>query len=281
MTSKKRLRAFLAACIAAIMVIALCGCEDLGIYEDVNDYYAAFGDIILIEGNEKKQTSHSVKDKFYNDESREDFLEGNDGAYTGVDSDNYIYMAIPVERDLNMDTFALYMNAYSDVSVYMSLFITNKVPENPKCMSDILFDENGNPILDVNGNLVNNSEPVLDEDGNPKLDENGNPIMQDVVYDDPYQSTCIADTVIRLSNGEWNSFMVDAFMVNGKSRSSIEIEKGQYILIQFRNNNGIRAYNHELQALVDEKTGRKLDSADFTMTNLLVRAIEEEPENEG
>ena len=49
----------LALCITAILVIALCGCEDLGEFADVEEYYSSFGDIVVINGitNEKEEYS--------------------------------------------------------------------------------------------------------------------------------------------------------------------------------------------------------------------------------
>lgn len=39
MTSKRIIASVLALCITAILVIAVCGCEDLGTYEDTTEYY--------------------------------------------------------------------------------------------------------------------------------------------------------------------------------------------------------------------------------------------------
>ena len=54
---------------------------------------------------------------------------------------------------------------------------------------------------------------------------------------------------------------------------SIEIQKGQYILLQIRNNSGVRIFDEEKQAFVDPQTGLELSRVQLTMTNLLIRAL--------
>lgn len=271
MTSKKGLRSLVAACTVAGLMLATCGCEDLGAYEDVNEYYSSFGNVTLIKGD-KSDSDYSISDYFYNEGSREDFLEDKDGAYSGVPISDYVYMAIPVETGMQMDTLALYM--YSDLTqtIQMSMFIVDKLPENPKCLDDIVLDENGDPVLDENGNLVGKTEQETDDEGNP---------IEEVVFDDPDPATRIADFGIRLNGGKWDSFLVDKFSVGGKSNSSVWVDEGQYILIQFRNNSGIRIYDGDTQSIIDEIIGVPLERAEFTMTNLLVRALELKAETQG
>ena len=54
-------------CILAIPAIALCGCDDLGEYVDVEEYYACFGEVVLIDGITEKSSPHLIKDDFYNE----------------------------------------------------------------------------------------------------------------------------------------------------------------------------------------------------------------------
>ena len=87
---KSIIKASFVLCITAILAIALCGCEDLGAYEDTEEYYASFGDIVLIDGTSRERSNYSVEDYFYNEESREAFLAGEDGAYKGVEHSDYV-----------------------------------------------------------------------------------------------------------------------------------------------------------------------------------------------
>ena len=248
-------KAFVALCMAAIILIAACGCEDLGAYENTEEYYSSFGDIVLIDGTTKNKTEYSVETYFYNKESREDFLRGEDGAYKGVEYAEYVYMAIPFESSIDMDTLALFIQSKADVTVYISVFISDKIPTNWKAVADNQMNQDGSEIVLAEGaeNESQNTEKV---------------------YDDPDPQTSIGEVAVHLKNGKWNSFVLDVFKIGGKTQNSIQINDGQYILLQIRNNSGVRVFNEEKQAYVDGLTGIELPSTEITMTNLLIRALD-------
>lgn len=248
-------KAFVALCMAAIILIAACGCEDLGAYENTEEYYSSFGDIVLIDGTTKNKTEYSVETYFYNKESREDFLKGEDGAYKGVEYAEYVYVAIPFESSIDMDTLALFIQSKADVTVYISVFISDKIPTNWKAVADNVINQDGSNIVLAEGaeNESQNTEKV---------------------YDDPDSETRIGEVSVHLKNGKWNSFVLDVFKIGGKTQNSIQINDGQYILLQIRNNSGVRVFNEEKQAYVDAITGIELPSAEITMTNLLIRALD-------
>ena len=248
-------KAFVALCMAAIILIAACGCEDLGAYENTEEYYSSFGDIVLIDGTTKNKTEYSVETYFYNKESREDFLRGEDGAYKGVEYAEYVYMAIPFESSIDMDTLALFIQSKADVTVYISVFISDKIPTNWKAVADNQMNQDGSEIVLAEGaeNESQNTEKV---------------------YDDPDPQTSIGEVAVHLKNGKWNSFVLDVFKMDGKTQKSIQINDGQYILLQIRNNSGVRVFNEEKKAYVDQLTGIELPSAEITMTNLLIRALD-------
>ena len=248
-------KAFVALCMAAIILIAACGCEDLGAYENTEEYYSSFGDIVLIDGTTKNKTEYSVETYFYNKESREDFLRGEDGAYKGVEYAEYVYMAIPFESSIDMDTLALFIQSKADVTVYISVFISDKIPTNWKAVADNVINQDGSNIVLAEGaeNESQNTEKV---------------------YDDPDPQTSIGEVAVHLKNGKWNSFVLDVFKMDGKTQKSIQINDGQYILLQIRNNSGVRVFNEEKKAYVDQLTGIELPSAEITMTNLLIRALD-------
>lgn len=255
MRFKSIFKAFVAICMAAIILIAACGCEDLGAYENTEEYYSSFGDIVLIDGTTKNRTEYSVETYFYNKESREDFLRGEDGAYKGVEYAEYVYMAIPFESSIDMDTLALFIQSKADVTVYISVFISDKIPTNWKAVADNVINQDGSNIVLAEGaeNESQNTEKV---------------------YDDPDSETRIGEVSVHLKNGKWNSFVLDVFKIGGKTQNSIQINDGQYILLQIRNNSGVRVFNEEKQAYVDAITGIELPSAEITMTNLLIRALD-------
>ena len=255
MTFKSIVKASLALCIAAILVVAACGCEDLGAYENTEEYYSSFGDIVLIDGTAKNEKEYSVEKYFYNKESREDFLRGEDGAYKGVEHSDYVYLAIPFESNIDMDTLALFIQSKNDVTVYISVFVSDKIPTNFKAIAEISTnsDSSGSSLGEQTGDETQNTETV---------------------YDDPDPETRIGEVAVHLKDGKWNSFVLDTFNINGEAQKSIQINEGQYILLQIRNNSGVRVFDEEKQAYVDQLTGIELPTAEITMTNLLIRALE-------
>ena len=270
MTFKKIVSAAIALCITAILGIALCGCEDLGEYDDTQEYYNSFGDIILID--ETSREGYSVADYFYNKESREDFLEGDDGAYKGVEHSDYVYVAIPFRSDIEMDTFALYIHSREDVAVYINVFVIDevKIPSDWKKLSDNEVNSAGT------GNEVNPAGTGEATDGESGDDTQ----QQNKVYDDPDPETRIGEITVFLKKENWDSFALDRFDVNGASQNSIEIKNGQCILLQIRNNSGVRIFDKEKQCYVDPQTGLELQKAEVTMTNLLIRALDIKNGNE-
>ena len=249
MRFKSIVSAFVVLCITATLWVALCGCDDLGAYDDTDEYYASFDDIVLISGTSREEDEYSVEKYFYNKESREDFLAGEDGAYKGVKYSDYVYMAIPFESNIDMDTLALYIRSETDVSVFINVFLTDKIPSNWKA--------------------------IADNEGSGTPTDNGKE-----VYDDPAPETRIGEAAVHLKGGKWGSFVVDEFEVNGSSQRSIQINDGQYVLLQIRNNSGVRSFDQEKQTYVDPQTGLELQSAQITMTNLLIRALNVENGNE-
>ena len=256
MIFKKIVKASIALCITAILVIAVSGCDDLGAYGDTNEYYSSFGDIVLIGGTSREKKSYSVEDYFYNEDSRRDFLSGDDGTYKGIERSDYVYMAIPFENDIKMDSFALYMQSENNVSVYLNFFVTDTVPSDWKSLAD----------LESENDDAENEE--TETEGGDETEK------EEKVYDDPDPQTRIGDTAVHLQNGKWNSFVLETFIVDGKAQNSIEIKDGEYLLIQIRNNSGVRIFDEEEQIYVDPQMEIELQKAEITMTNLLIRALE-------
>ena len=254
MTFKKTLRRFIAFCIMAALAVAMSGCDDLGAYEDEEEYYSSFGDVLLISGTNSDKDDYdeySVEKYFYNKDSRKDFLAGEDGAYNGVENSDYVYMAIPFESNINIDTLALYVKSQNDVTVHINVFVTDKVPTEWKAIGD---------------NVINSGQPDV---GNGE--ESG---KTEKTYDDPAPETRVGEITVHLKNGKWGSFVLDTFRVNGTAQKNMEIKDGQYILLQIRNNSGVRVFDEEKRVFVDPQTGLELQKADITMTNLLIRALD-------
>jgi len=241
MTFKKIVSTCLALCITATLAVAVCGCDDLGAYEDTTEYYNSFGRIALIDGTNKEEERYSVEKYFYNEDSREDFLKGEER----VAALDYMYMAIPFNSNINMDTLALYLQSQNDVTVYIDVYV------------------------------INSSEwDAIREDDDDSGESTGDSENNENVYDDP--DAKIGEVKVHLKNGEWNSFTLDAFQTKAGLQKSIQINSGQYALLRFKNN----CVDANKQAYVDPDTGLALPKAEITMTNLLIRALDIKEGNE-
>lgn len=243
MAFKKNACIAIVLCLMATLAVVMSGCDDLGAYEDTEEYYDTFGDIVLISGSSKEEETYSVKEYFYNSESREDFLKGEDGAYEGVEPDDYVYMVIPFENSIEIDSLALFLQSQNDVTVFINVFVINATE-----LQAIL-------------NYVKNGEGTG-------------------VYDGPDPETRVGNFNVPLKSGKWNSFMLDTFRAEGTSKKSMEIKDGQYILLQFMNNVGALSSDEDDHVFVDPQTGLELQKAEITMTNLLIRALDVKNENE-
>ena len=241
MTFKKIVSTCLALCIMATLAVAMSGCEDLGAFDNTNEYYSSFGNIVLISGTTKEEKEYSVDKYFYNEDSREDFLKGEDRvAYS-----DYMYMAIPFNSNIDMDTLALYLQSQNDVTVYINAYVINKSEWDA-----------------IRDNDDDSEESTGDSENNEK------------VYDDP--DTKIGEVAVHLKNGKWYSFALDVFNTSVGSQKSIQIKSGQYVLLQFKNN----CVDENKQAYVDPDTSLELPKAEITMTNLLIRALDVKEGNE-
>lgn len=274
MIFKKIVSACIALCIMATLAGAMSGCDDLGAYENTEEYYNSLGDddgnIFLID--REGVHDYSVEDYFYNKESREKFLVGENDVYTGVEYSDYVYMAIPFSSSIDMDTLALYIQSQNDVTVYINVFISDKIPTNWKAIEDnVINSEETGEETNEEINEETNEETV--ETGEETNEETSETEKAEKVYDDPDPETRIGEVTVHLKKGKWGSFVLDTFRVNGTTRKSIEIKDGQYILLQIRNNSGVRIFDEKKQLFVDPQTGSELQKAEITMTNLLIRAL--------
>ena len=332
MTFKKNVITCVALCITAILVIALCGCEDLGAYEDTTEYYGAFGDVVMIDGASKNIESYLVEEYFYNEESRENFLVDDDGVYNGIEHGKYVYMAIPFEKEVEIDSFALFMQSQEDISVYINFYVVDDLPSNWRLIGDTQTGGTQTGGTQTGGTQTggtqtgdaqtgdaqtggtqtggtqtgdaqtggtqtgdaqtggtqtgdaqtgdaqtggNQTNGETSGDGSGNNAENEKPS-----YDDPTPEDRVGEIVIHLKKEEWNSFVLEYFAVDGSQRESIKIKETQYLLLQIRNNSGVRIFDNENKVFVDPQTGLVLEEANITATNLLIRALDIKDGNE-
>lgn len=316
MRFKQIFRSCTAIFIAAILAIAACGCEDLGDYSSVEEYYSSFGDVVLISGTNKEEQRYSVEKYFYNEDSRENFLEGEDGIYKGVAHMDYVYVAIPFNSEVELDTLSMFLQSRRDVKVYINVYLTRKIPSNLKGLEDIGKEYETEIVYVTTGAdeapteaAVETSDEVNTEESSGLADETESGAQTEtaqetesseetgsiaetetvyettteihkIEYDDPDPATRIGEITVDLKSGKWTSFTLDVFNLDGSNANSVQINQGQYILLQIRNNSGVRVYDEEKKLYIDPQTGLVLERADVTMTNLLVRALNVEDHRE-
>ncbi len=234
----KRIR-FLILLILSMLILALSSCYDLGSYgEEGNEeeYYEAFGDVKGIYPHGIKE--YDIEDSLYNPYTVENLdWEDEDDA---VETHPYLYIVIPIEKDLTIDSLALYMKSPSDVFAKLSVFYFSTESLLPEKIS--FFDS-------------------PDTEKVKETDEHGNEVEveKEIEYDDPKISDALANVGVSLKENEWNSFLIEEFNQTGYNDGCIHAVEDSYIYIRVENNYG--------------KNKKTMTSFEFTMIDLLIRAI--------
>ena len=237
--------------VAAVLAATAVGCFDLGEFSDEEAYYDAFGDVQLVYQNpsaaekDVESEDYSIKDYFYNKNTGEDFTYGDpkdEESDEGKDIPQlpYVYMAIPVEQDMKVESLALYFNALGTCALDISFYVVAELPDGGDFTNVRIF---GEPEY----------RQIFDDDGNP-LYENNEPLYEKIEYSDPDDSLLVGKTNIHLKEGDW----VACVMENWSSGDVVEIKESQYLLLRFVNN-----------CAADADT----ISVAFRVTSLLIRTV--------
>ena len=241
--------------VAAVLAATAVGCFDLGEFSDEEAYYDAFGDVQLVYQNpsaaekDVESEDYSIKDYFYNKNTGEDFTYGDpkdEDPDEGKDIPQlpYVYMVIPAERDMMVESLALYFNALQTCSLEVFFYVVDDLPDGGDFETIWLL---GEPEY----------QQKLDENKKPMTDENGLPIYGDekIEYSDPDDSLMVAKTTLRVKEGAWVSLIVDDW----SKGNPMDLKDGQYLLLRFVNNSGANTAGNP--------------SVAFRVTNLLIRAV--------
>ena len=243
------LKKLVAISVAAMLAVTLVGCFDLGDFSDDSAYYSAFGDVRLVYQNTEagegikdiQYADYSIRDYFYNKNTGEKFSYGDPkdseaDDNKGIPQKNYLYMAIPVNQDMSVDSFALYFNATQSGSLNIAVYLLDDLPDG--------------------GNFTN-VKLLNDPEYQTKVDQaTGEEIQEPIIYSDPDDSLKVAEVSLQAAEEKWSSVLVDTWK-NGEQ--SLSIKKSQYLLLRFMNNGA-------------EKAEDDIPIA-FRTTNLLIRAF--------
>ena len=210
------LKKLISISVAVILAVTLVACFDLGDFSDEDAYYKSFGDIRLVYATDEKEVEHeeySVSTYFYNENTGASF-EYDDEKTSAVESMEklqYLYMSIPIKRDMNIESLALYFNGDKNVSVQVLVYL--------------LSEEN----LPDGGDF--NNIRLL---GDPEYPQEPNEGEEPVTYSDPDDQFKVATTSVTTKKDQWVSFMAQW---NGES--ALTVENGQYLVLRFINNGGL------------------------------------------
>jgi hypothetical protein len=205
---RKNIFSKIIALLFVFSTLFLSGCFDLGDTKDIEDYYNAFPNVSLLYATETQsedQTTHQITitkslntdiltmDKFYSDKTVDDFL-------CNVDFQKYMYLAVEVQRNCNIEEFSLYLKGQSNLSLDYEIFLTNNVPTKVRLKQKIAGETS-----------------------------------QD--FNEPSSNDAIYSSSIILNDSNFNSFTAKNWTINGtKNLSSFEVSSGQFLLLRFRNN---------------------------------------------
>ena len=178
-----------------ILLFALTGCFELGsAYNtstqgkiDEDAYYDAYGDVVLLDYDGSKST-YSMSD-FYNKDTVNDFE-------CALESKEYTYLGIELEKDLDIGEIVLYFNSPISATIGVSFYI---VDEMPTIIAHV----------DSTGKVQNvklSNEPSIDKR--------------------------VATASTRLVSNKWNSI----YLKRTGTQSLLHVKSEQFLLVRIENN---------------------------------------------
>ena len=219
-------------------VAALSSCSaSLGVFDGEHDYdyeayYSCFGEVKgLFDGG---SFSYDMEDSLFNKTTLESMQWENAG--DAVESKQYLYVVLPFETALTIQTVALSVYAEIHVELEMSLFYFADDSQVPTKIKYLTSPE---------------TEIIEDVDHNP--------VEVPIEYDDPPVFLAISHGTKTVSSGSWAGFGFGNFAQQGFTDGKLHTQDGGLLYIRVENNSGWRK---------DELT-----PLSFTFINLLIRAV--------
>ena len=220
--------------ILALIVFSTGCATDLGTFSEDNDYeeyYESFGDVVgLFDGGE---LSYDVKDSLFNATAVTDLnWEDDDDA---VQVKEYVYIVIPFEKEMTLESIALYVKADKDCRVYISAFYFQDDTVTPKKIK------------------------YLSSPDTETVEVDGQQVEVEIEYDDPVKADRISSAEMSLTKDEWGSFILSNFTQLGQSDGNLHTQEDGLLYIRVENNSGFSVST--------------LPSCPITFINLLVRKL--------
>ena len=235
----KRYPLYLVVVLTLILSLSLSACFDLGVFGDEEgdhrEYYDAFGRVVGIFDGGKEE--YDVEASLFNDYTVEkmDWDDEEDA----VASHDYVYIVLPFESALQVESVGLFVRTDSAVELTVSAFYFVNESEAP-----VKIKFRTSPETEI--------ITVQDEWGNDVEKE------VEIEYDDPPASACIAQTTCEAFSDDWSSFLLTGFQQEGYLDGLLHTGKNGLLYIRIENNSGLSPTE---------------ESCSFAFINLLVRAV--------
>ena len=221
-----------------LLTMPLCSCAvSLGVFESKKDgyktYYESFGEVrCLYDGGE---ISYDVEKSLFNDKTMNQFSwEKEEDTVKDLE---YLYLVVPFETSLKVETIAFYVYSHVNIALEMSLFYFESSSQAPSQIKYLT-----SPATRI----------IYDDDGNPVGEE-------EIVYDDPPIEASILHGEKELTRDGWTSVGFGNFKQQGYEDQYLHTGKDGFLYLRIENNSG---WN------VD-----RLNPVSFYFVNWLVRAV--------
>ena len=219
----------------AVMSLVSCG-PSLGVFDSQDGYkklYESFDDIeALYDGGSH---SYDYEDSLLNEKTINEFVWKDDD--DKVKKEEYLYLIMPVEADLNIECIVLFYNSTTSQNLEFSVFYFANEDDTPKKIK-YLSSPDTEPVYDDDGNIIGEKE---------------------IEYDDPPKDVRLVGGSFSLTKDSWDSYTYGGFKQVGYDDGLLHVKDGGFIYLRIENNSG---FNRDTMQPVK-----------FTFINLMVRAV--------
>lgn len=126
------------ATLTTLVSLSLCGCFELGEFEDDQHYFDTFPSVQLME-KDKNSKSYDVDEYFYTEEGINDFI-------SNIPYREYLYLFVKVEEDFLLNELNLSFCSENDCMLEISVFLLDDIPSDIRGYDDPTHDEENNLI---------------------------------------------------------------------------------------------------------------------------------------
>lgn len=233
MRSDKRIpRWLLAIVVSFVLIFSLTACMDLGSFnadDNYQEYYDSFGDVEgIFDGGSH---SYDLEKSLFNAYSIEklDWEDDDDR----VAYEEYVYIVIPFEAALKIESVALFLNSEVATDLEISAFY---------------FDGSATAPEKIKYKSSPDTEIIIVDEVETKVE---------IEYDDPDKSERIADALC-YAKSDWGSFILENFSQPGYTDGYLHAGIDGLLYLRIENNSGL---NKDMQ------------SCSFNFNGLLIRSV--------